>query len=683
MLLACLGLLVGLLLPSAGAFAADDPGTGRAGPLAALPSKPGSTIDKINAMGDNSWLNLGNPAPDPKWGSARGCSWGGRSMVLAPELRGAFHTGEGVHAGVKPDGFGQDDYWFYDINQHRWICLYPGTDTKNFNQMVKDGLLKVDGNGTVVDKQGQPIPGHIMIHAWGLLAYDTDQKKFRSLQNYAGFGEYYMPGGKAVSEGIALLKAQGLNKRGPIFAPWAYNTLTGKFERELAVNAGPPLGTFFGQFFYVPSLKQFLTIYGGVNAFDPATNTWSRVPTKGVPVGGSEQGACYDSRRDRFYLGDIISSFASYDVKTQTGEKITSSFLYPFNFTMNNGSLDYDSVNDVVIGFDFWRQKKLYVFDPTANAWVGEIPFDSVFTKTARVTNRAFFDPELGVFFIFTASDSGLGEIWVYKFKGKSSTAPAPAITAQPASQTVPAGQTVTFSVVATGTGLTYQWQKNGADIAGATGASYRTPAVTQADSGTVYKVVVSSAAWSLASAPAILMIAAAGDTVWVEDTIPIGAAPSSRNNGDGFAWEWVSAAPVPYSGSLAHPSTGADRHSFINATQPLLVGAGDKLFTCVYLDPTDPPSEVMLQWYDSARSWEHRAYWGANSIAAGTDGTVSRKSMGALPPTGQWVRLEVPASAVGLEGKTLTGMAFTLHGGKATWDYAGKSAGTATPAAP
>ena len=34
---------------------------------------------------------------------------------------------------------------------------------------------------------------------------------------------------------------------------------------------------------------------------------------------------------------------------------------------------------------------------------------------------------------------------------------------------------------------------------------------------------------------------------------------------------------------------------------------------------------------------------------------------MGPLPAVGQWVRLEVPASQVGLENRTLTGMAFTL----------------------
>ncbi|MGH7887496.1 MAG: G8 domain-containing protein, partial [Candidatus Binatia bacterium] len=54
--------------------------------------------------------------------------------------------------------------------------------------------------------------------------------------------------------------------------------------------------------------------------------------------------------------------------------------------------------------------------------------------------------------------------------------ATAPSITTQPASRTVSVGQTATFNVVASGTApLSYQWQKSGANIAGATAASYTT----------------------------------------------------------------------------------------------------------------------------------------------------------------------------------------------------------------
>ena len=142
-----------------------------------------------------------------------------------------------------------------------------------------------------------------------------------------------------------------------------------------------------------------------------------------------------------------------------------------------------------------------------------------------------------------------------------------------------------------------------------------------------------------------------------------------------GDSWTWIGGNPAPYSGTLAHQSVvanGEHQHYFYDATTTLSVGVGESLFAYVYLDPANPPSEVMLQWNDG--SWEHRAYWGANLNGWGTDGTVSRHAMGSLPAVGQWVRLEVAASVLGLEGHVLNGMAFTLADGRATWDYAGKS---------
>jgi len=112
-------------------------------------------------------------------------------------------------------------------------------------------------------------------------------------------------------------------------------------------------------------------------------------------------------------------------------------------------------------------------------------------------------------------------------------------------------------------------------------------------------------------------------------------------------------------------------------------VNSGDKLIAYVYLDPANLPSEIMLQWRSTSDVWEHRAYWGQNIIAYGTDNTASRRNMGPLPAAGQWVRLEVPATQVGLVGHTVQGMAFTLYNGRATWDYAGKSYDLAWQTAP
>src|SRR5271155_2467553 len=94
---------------------------------------------------------------------------------------------------------------------------------------------------------------------------------------------------------------------------------------------------------------------------------------------------------------------------------------------------------------------------------------------------------------------------------GEGVTAPAvtaPVITTQPTNQTVIAGETATFSVMAGGTGpLNYQWQKGTTPVSGATSASYTTPATTTADNGLQFSVVVSNSAGSVTSNTATLTV--------------------------------------------------------------------------------------------------------------------------------------------------------------------------------
>ncbi len=66
-----------------------------------------------------------------------------------------------------------------------------------------------------------------------------------------------------------------------------------------------------------------------------------------------------------------------------------------------------------------------------------------------------------------------------------------PSITTQPAAMTVGAGQPATFSVTASGASpLSYQWQRNGANIAGATASSYTLASAQAADNGARFRVI-------------------------------------------------------------------------------------------------------------------------------------------------------------------------------------------------
>jgi ELWxxDGT repeat protein len=86
----------------------------------------------------------------------------------------------------------------------------------------------------------------------------------------------------------------------------------------------------------------------------------------------------------------------------------------------------------------------------------------------------------------------------------------APLITAQPLNVSAVTGATATFSVSANGDGLRYQWLRDGVAIAGATGASYTTPALTLADTGAVFNVIVYNSAGVTLSARAVLTVLAA-----------------------------------------------------------------------------------------------------------------------------------------------------------------------------
>ena len=84
---------------------------------------------------------------------------------------------------------------------------------------------------------------------------------------------------------------------------------------------------------------------------------------------------------------------------------------------------------------------------------------------------------------------------------------PVFAIVTQPANQSALPGGTATFSVVASGVGLHYQW-RNGSTSVGTDQGSYTTPILTLADDGSIFSVVVTDAAGgSITSANAVLTL--------------------------------------------------------------------------------------------------------------------------------------------------------------------------------
>ena len=159
---------------------------------------------------------------------------------------------------------------------------------------------------------------------------------------------------------------------------------------------------------------------------------------------------------------------------------------------------------------------------------------------------------------------------------------------------------------------------------------------------------------------------------IWVDDAIPEGSTPEGQEKAD--SWHWVESPYPVLQGKRTSERTaaGTSQHFFTGAKYPLIVGAGDKLVAHVFIDPANPPEQIMVQFNDGG-TWEHRAYWGTNKINWGAANSPSSLALGSLPEAGRWVRLEVDAAAVNLApGAAVSGWACTQFGGHVFWDKLG-----------
>lgn len=134
----------------------------------------------------------------------------------------------------------------------------------------------------------------------------------------------------------------------------------------------------------------------------------------------------------------------------------------------------------------------------------------AVSTSTGRITGTPTVT---GVFTIrLTASDSGISSRTVtanlvLTIVEAGPGGSPPSITRQPISQTISNGGNVTLTVAAAGTApFTYQWRRDGANVAGATSASLTLSAVSTNKTGR-YTALVSNAYGSVTSSVATVSL--------------------------------------------------------------------------------------------------------------------------------------------------------------------------------
>ena len=174
-----------------------------------------------------------------------------------------------------------------------------------------------------------------------------------------------------------------------------------------------------------------------------------------------------------------------------------------------------------------------------------------------------------------------------------------PVITTQPASVTTSETRAVTLSVMASSASpLTYQWQKNGVNIAGATGSSYALAKVAKADAGT-YRVVVTNSIGPTTSADATLtvkdfntdptaQITLNRDTYAANNVITFSGTATDKEDGplpaSAFTWEVLTHHNTHTHPFLA-PQSGITSGSFTTADRGEV---SDNIYYIVNLTVTD-----------------------------------------------------------------------------------------------
>lgn len=187
----------------------------------------------------------------------------------------------------------------------------------------------------------------------------------------------------------------------------------------------------------------------------------------------------------------------------------------------------------------------------------------------------------LGGYLSGKSGSSETADVLIDDLVVQSGSAPAPApptITSAPSSVAVIAPAPASFSVAATGAApLSYQWRRNGAAIAGATGASYTLNPTDVADDGALFSVDVSNSVSTVTSAAAVLSVSAASTPPSIT-THPANVTVTAPAQA-AFSVVATGTAPLGYqwrrNGTLIPGATGA---SYV--LNPTAVGDNGALFS-------------------------------------------------------------------------------------------------------
>ena len=269
-----------------------------------------------------------------------------------------------------------------------------------------------------------------------------------------------------------------------------------------APTANPAAGTYTeNQSVTLTSSTEGATIYYTTDGSEPT-------PTGGVPGGTTQEytAPIAVTGTEGQSITTVIKAMA---VKSGMQDSSVETFTYTIQipvteYTINstagaNGSITPSGAVKVAKG-----DNQTFTISPSSGYVIDTLKVDG--SEVTATTS-------------YTFSDVNTDHTIEVTFKQESQTPDviAPSITTQPGNATVKVGETASFTIAASGTDLTYQWQidrndgKGWVNIDGATATSYTTSTVNISCNGFKYKCVVSNSAGNVESNSATLTVQDAG----------------------------------------------------------------------------------------------------------------------------------------------------------------------------
>lgn len=358
-----------------------------------------------------------------------------------------------------------------DFATNQYLYLYhtvPGTDIHNrITRYTANGDVAVDGSASIV----------------------IDLDPLSSATNHNGGAMQFGKDGKlyvAIGENAKGEHAQDLD---------TYHGKLLRINKDGSVPEGNPFTTGSEQ-------KKRVWAYGLRNPF-----TFSVHPTTGrILVNDVGQGTWEE-------INDATEGGKNFGWPNAEGMSNNAAYTNPI-YAYQHG--DGDGSGCAITGGTFFSPATTnypasyvgqYFFQDLCNDWINSITLEGTAKRSSFATAISGDGVNIttgndGNLYYLTRSGSSL-----YKIVYNNTTAPF--ITTQPLGATRAEGQSITFSVKALGsTPFTYQWKKNGVDIASAKSATLTLNNLTTANSGQ-YSVVVSNAAGNATSDEARLSVIA------------------------------------------------------------------------------------------------------------------------------------------------------------------------------